>query len=656
MEPADSLKLFGTSEPIEPMQRLTAGPLSAYFDRGAIRYISIEGVEAIRNIDFVVRDKDWGTFSVKLSNLVLDQHRDGFNISYDANCGNDSQQINYKVNIAAKSDGTLNFSAVCHAITDFVTNRTGFVVLHPINGVAGQPVTVEKVDGEIIQSIFPSNIDPIQPFKNIRALTHQISTGKSLRCEMTGDSFEMEDHRQWNDASFKTYVRPLSMPWPYTLKTGEVLQQAVNLSLIVDEGIQANRPATTASPIVINVGSADPTLTMPRIGLGLEPHHHESTLELPVNCLRHLNLDHIVNWHHIGEHDQSDLEMAGKIAQVAEADLNLQVVIPDDNYRSEITALSAQIKECGISPHTITVSPAIYLQSLMPTNKWPEVTSLGDIYDEVRHHFPDAEIGGGMLSFFPELNRHRPPIEHLDFVTHASNTITHACDDITVTENLEALPHIIKSCRVFIKDRPYHLGPSSIGMRFNPYGSSTSANPNNLRITMARNDPRQRGLLNSAWTLGYIAHAARGQIDSVTLHAPTGEFGIINTRQDWPQPGFDDSDRIVFPAYHVIAGIAAASGLSQCKTESSNSREVEALAYISEGKQHLWIANLTGKDQQIEIRGLAQNQAEITTISLQTWHMCTQDIYGFENTGQQIALPDLELSPYAVAKLETLIE
>ncbi len=30
----------------------------------------------------------------------------------------------------------------------------------------------------------------------------------------------MEDHRNWSDASFKTYVRPLALPWPYTLQRG----------------------------------------------------------------------------------------------------------------------------------------------------------------------------------------------------------------------------------------------------------------------------------------------------------------------------------------------------------------------------------------------------------------------------------------------------
>ena len=35
-----------------------------------------------------------------------------------------------------------------------------------------------------------------------------------------GDAFEMEDQRNWADASFKTYVRPLSKPRPYVIAKG----------------------------------------------------------------------------------------------------------------------------------------------------------------------------------------------------------------------------------------------------------------------------------------------------------------------------------------------------------------------------------------------------------------------------------------------------
>ena len=42
----------------------------------------------------------------------------------------------------------------------------------------------------------------------------------------------MEDQRQWGDASFKTYNRPLAKPWPYQIEDGSVLEQSVCLTVV----------------------------------------------------------------------------------------------------------------------------------------------------------------------------------------------------------------------------------------------------------------------------------------------------------------------------------------------------------------------------------------------------------------------------------------
>jgi hypothetical protein len=47
---------------------------------------------------------------------------------------------------------------------------------------------------------------------------------------MEGDAFEMEDQRNWTDASYKTYVRPLAFPWGYTLAKGSRHAQSARLS------------------------------------------------------------------------------------------------------------------------------------------------------------------------------------------------------------------------------------------------------------------------------------------------------------------------------------------------------------------------------------------------------------------------------------------
>src|SRR3546814_1455693 len=59
-----------------------------------------------------------------------------------------------------------------------------------------------------------------------------------------------------------------------------------------------------------------------------------------------------------------------------------------------------------------------------------------------RRAFPGIALGGGMFSYFTELNRKRPPVGLLDFVSHATCPIVHAADDRSVIQTLEAIPHI----------------------------------------------------------------------------------------------------------------------------------------------------------------------------------------------------------------------
>ncbi len=58
--------------------------------------------------------------------------------------------------------------------------------------------------------------------------------GIAATTAFAGDVFEMEDQRNWTDASYKTYVRPLARPWPYRLAAGETITQSVTVTLVAD--------------------------------------------------------------------------------------------------------------------------------------------------------------------------------------------------------------------------------------------------------------------------------------------------------------------------------------------------------------------------------------------------------------------------------------
>jgi hypothetical protein len=162
-KPSRAIKLFGTELPDGKHRELRAGPISAVFNSGALRYIRYHGEEILRGIAYIVRDKDWGTYAPAIENLRIRQGRDGFAIAYEALCEDKDQAIRYSAKIDATSDGTLRFSAEGTPLSDFLTNRTGFVVLHPLAGTVGRPLEVVHTDGKKEKCKFPQFISPGQP-------------------------------------------------------------------------------------------------------------------------------------------------------------------------------------------------------------------------------------------------------------------------------------------------------------------------------------------------------------------------------------------------------------------------------------------------------------------------------------------------------------
>ncbi len=92
----------------------------------------------LRALAFLVRDENWGTYMPALSDLKVEQRADGFSVSLlTPACKRGGQEIAYDASIEGKPDGSLEFTGTATPKTDFLTARTGFVVLHPLKGVAG---------------------------------------------------------------------------------------------------------------------------------------------------------------------------------------------------------------------------------------------------------------------------------------------------------------------------------------------------------------------------------------------------------------------------------------------------------------------------------------------------------------------------------------
>lgn len=242
-------------------------------DSGALRYIRYRGVEVLRGVAFLVRDKNWGTYGPVIDNLNVRQGRDDFRVSYTATCGDAEQAIRYEAEIEATARGTVRFVARGTPPDDFITNRTGFVVLHPLVGVVGEPVEIVHTSGKKNKARFPKFISPEQPVFDIRSLKHDVMPGVTATVVMEGNKFEMEDHRNWMDASYKTYVRSLLDPWPYTLKKDESFTQSVNITI---EGKAKIKAANAVGGVVVQLGSVKGRI--PAIGVGVPMKQASATL------------------------------------------------------------------------------------------------------------------------------------------------------------------------------------------------------------------------------------------------------------------------------------------------------------------------------------------------------------------------------------------
>jgi D-apionolactonase len=605
---ADVFLLYGTRAVEAEPVRLRAGALSADFVNGNLRTIRHGGIEVLRAIAYIVRDRDWGTYEPTLADLTIDQDADHFFVSYSANCvGPKGSRLDFRATIKGSADGQLVFDVSALPESDFETNRCGFCILHPIAGLAGSPVTVEHTDGSVVETKLPELIDPWQPFKDLRAITHEVRPGVTAECRMEGDAFEMEDQRNWSDASYKTYVRPLALPWPYMLPAGETVCQTIILRVTGDGSVPA--AAATTEPVRVELGEAGAVL--PDIGVIVYPDEVNAALaNLPI--LSALGPQQLMFHCDPTRGHGLDALSYARLAAAYPAETTLECVVSCvGDLDAELSGVAGTVRQAGLKLSAIAVSPSADRQSTPPGSAWPQCPPLEDVYAAARRAFPDIRLGGGMFSYFTELNRKRVPADLLDFVTHCTCPIVHAADDLSVMQSLEVLPFITASARAIFGAKPYRIGPSTIAMRQNPYGGATKANPHSQRIAMAERDPRHAGLFAAAWTIGYAARVAPAGLEMLTLSSFTGPSGVLAASGE---PAGEGEPR---PIFQAVQGLCELAGFRHLAARTSDETRVLALAGRSaSGKTVMWLANLTASEVTVDISGFERRRVVMTPYAI----------------------------------------
>ncbi len=589
---------YGKEDPLPEQKPLRAGPLSLVYEEGDLRYIRLGDREVLRRVYVAVRDRNWGTVPPRLSNVQMDIAENSFRIAYDVEHRQGDIDFFWKGTITGHANGIITFAMDGVARSTFWRNRIGFCVLHPIRECAGAPCRIEHVDGTIEEGAFPKYIAPHQPFFDIRAISHEVTPGIWAEVRFAGDVFEMEDQRNWTDASYKTYGTPLRLPYPVEVQAGTRIAQTVTLSLqgSIASAERARDEGRTVEdqPLSLILRPSSP-IPLPQLGLGVASHGRPLSPR-EIERLKALHLSHLrVDLDLARPGYEATLRRATAEAQALGTSLEVALFVSDDAER-ELKALLDLLAR---------VRP--------PVGRWlifhhREKSTSERWVILARKLLPRYEatvpIGAGTNAYFTELNRGRPPAQALDVVCYSINPQVHAFDNASLVENLEAQAATVESARQFCGDRPICITPVTLKPRFNPDATGPEIPPPPGELPR-QVDVRQMSLFGAGWTLGSIKYLAESGVASITYYETTGWRGVMETESGSPLPEkFRSLPGAVFPMYHIFADVGEFTGGQVIPIRSSHPLLVDGLALRKRDRLRVLVANLSPQLLRVTIQGL----------------------------------------------------
>lgn len=598
-----------------PLQyEIHAGPLTMLYDNGDLRYIKLGEREILRRVYVGVRDQNWGTLKNQINNQTLQIHANWFRLTYEAIYRQGDIDLMAWVEIMGTNEGLITFELDSVARTTFHTNRTGFCVLHPAT-LAGQPCLVEHVDGTTQEGFFPDHVSPHQPFFNIRAIQHEVSPTVRARVLMEGDTFEMEDQRNWGDATYKTYCTPSERPIPALIEKDTHIRQKITISLQGKSEDDTHISLDKAPAIALNVSAADREQAVPGIGLGLSG---GALNDLEIARLRLMHLSHLRVEIRLWRDDIAEvLKNATTQARALGIGLEIALFLSQESTAVELNAFRHLLDE--IRP---------------PVTRWIVLNRAESTTSEksarlAREFFGDydrsALFGAGTDANFTELNRTRPPQTGIDFVSYSLNPQVHAVADVDLMENMIPLASTARDARHF-SDVPVVVSPLTLkrrgGSSANPDGATPQTNELPTPV-----DPRQMSLVGAVWTLGTFKYLAESGVMAATYYETTGWRGVMERETGSAMPDhFRSIASGVYPLYHVLVDIGEFAGGEVIPCISGDPLTVEALVLRKGERVRLLIANLTPRPQGVRVMsGLREGQNPVSVVVKSLDEMTAQD-------------------------------
>ena len=592
--PSPTFLVHGTDTPSAPPRPLRAGPLWLDYDSGDLRCVKLGEREILRRIGGAVRDRNWDTVPGILSEERIEASGAAFRITYTSTHRKGGIHFVWHAALTGDADGTLRFTFDGEAKTNFLRNRIGMCVLHPIRECAGARVRALLADGTGRELVFPEMISaeqPVRGFDALSGLAHEVTPGVWVEVRFTGEVFETEDQRNWIDASFKTYGTPLTLPFPVEVKAGTRLRQSVEVRLQMAQPAEPiRRPLAPVVPVHVEVSTAG-WVRLPELGLGCSnnpsPENSPNKARLEALPLSHLRTDV-----RLADGDgRQHLQGASLEAATLGLPLELALHLPSSGE------IDQEDLRAWFGRYVATASPRGLKRILVFCDGEKSTTPAA--LATVRQHLGDlgVPIGAGTDANLCQLNLQRPPPTG-DFICWSMNPQVHAADSRSLLETPEAAAAQVASVKTYFPGAPLVVSPITLKPRFNPAATSAVVAPSADELP-PQVDPRQMSLVGAAWLVAMLAALAPSGVESLTFFETTGWRGVMESAFGSPLPDkFPSFAGGVFPVWHVFAALTGFHFVVAATV--SDPQRVAAFAVADQtGRRRLLLANRTASGVEV---------------------------------------------------------
>ncbi len=576
------------------MRKLVAGPLTLEYSEGSLWNISNGSEEIIRRIYLVFQDINWTSRPFVIKDEIWEVADRSFSAKIKAQGSHDAKDLSVELAITGSESGEITYGFSASTNVSFMRNRLGLCLLHPVAGVAGRECELIKADGAVEISRFPDAISPNQPFLNLSGMRHKLQSGQVASVTFEGEIFETEDHRNWSDASYKTYCTPISLPFPAEVTRGELLSQKITLSISGEHTTAISKSESA----VITVGAEE--IELPEIGLGLSenPAHLIASEYVGFDdiAIKHLRLS-------LNGNSQIRLTVEKALQVTKQLGLYLDLAITTETPQQlkalldPIIDFNNQIRSFYIFSKNDKTTPLGFIQAANDL--------LGD----------KTRIIGGTDLYFTELNRNQGSVDFVDQVNFSINPQVHSFDDRTLIQNIATQKTIAENAHRIAKGKKISIGPITLLPRYNPNATQPDKDVSNTPLPSSV-DARQRTWFTEGWSAMSLRSLTESEsISTLTYFETLGWRGIreLSTGSE-DLRNFESKPGEEFPVWRLFKHL---KGFNHVRPTTSSLPElVDCLIVTSGQKVKVILVNFSTIKQEVKFSGIDLKPQTLTPKSV----------------------------------------